>query len=97
MTDGRRIAARVSTFYEAHPYPPPVDDLDALPPCVGRRAAARRVPPLLARRTATATTAAILVAGCGTVQAAHYAVRWPNAKIVGIDVSAKSHRVHAAT
>ncbi len=32
----------------------------------------------------------ILVAGCGTMQAAHYAVRWPRARVVGIDVSGKS-------
>ena len=32
----------------------------------------------------------ILVAGCGTVQAAHYAVRWPRARVVGIDVSPTS-------
>ena len=32
----------------------------------------------------------ILVAGCGTTQAAHYALRWPRAQVVGIDVSAKS-------
>lgn len=32
----------------------------------------------------------VLVAGCGTMQAAHYAVRWPRARIVGIDVSARS-------
>ena len=32
----------------------------------------------------------ILVAGCGTVQAAHYAARWPRARVVGIDVSAAS-------
>src|SRR4029077_2495845 len=32
----------------------------------------------------------VLVAGCGTVQAAHYALRWPHARVVGIDVSANS-------
>ena len=32
----------------------------------------------------------ILVAGCGTMQAVHQAVRWPRARVVGIDVSAKS-------
>ncbi len=32
----------------------------------------------------------ILVAGCGTVQAAHYAVRWPCSHVVGIDVSSGS-------
>ncbi len=31
-----------------------------------------------------------MVAGCGTSQAAHYAVRWPEARVVGIDVSARS-------
>ncbi len=37
----------------------------------------------------------ILVAGCGTVQAAHYAVRWPHAQVVGIDVSANSLGIEA--
>lgn len=32
----------------------------------------------------------ILVAGCGTMQAAHYALRWPHASVIGIDVSANS-------
>src|SRR5580692_7934774 len=32
----------------------------------------------------------ILIAGCGTSQAAKHAVRWPGAQITGIDVSAKS-------
>jgi SAM-dependent methyltransferase len=32
----------------------------------------------------------VLVAGCGTTQAAHYALRWPRARVIGIDVSAKS-------
>jgi SAM-dependent methyltransferase len=32
----------------------------------------------------------VLVAGCGTSQAAHYALRWPHARVVGIDVSERS-------
>ena len=32
----------------------------------------------------------ILVAGCGTTQAAHYALRWPRAQVIGIDVGANS-------
>jgi SAM-dependent methyltransferase len=32
----------------------------------------------------------ILVAGCGTTQAAHHALRWPRARVIGIDVSARS-------
>ena len=30
------------------------------------------------------------MAGCGTTQAAHYALRWPRAQVIGIDVSANS-------
>ncbi|MGC1761280.1 MAG: class I SAM-dependent methyltransferase, partial [Candidatus Cybelea sp.] len=76
-------------FYESHPYPPPLDDLDAY-----RRAWDEQ------RRRADShcfwphepyrDDRSILVAGCGTTQAAHYAVRWPRARVVGIDVSAKS-------
>jgi SAM-dependent methyltransferase len=32
----------------------------------------------------------ILIAGCGTSQAAHYAARWPQARVVGIDLSEAS-------
>jgi hypothetical protein len=32
------------------------------------------------------------VAGCGTTQAAHYSLRWPNAQVIGIDLSEKSIR-----
>jgi SAM-dependent methyltransferase len=83
------IAANVGDFYESHPYPPAVDDLDAY-----RRAWDDR------RRRAEShlfwpgepyrDDRSILVAGCGTVQAAHYALRWPHARVVGIDVSATS-------
>jgi SAM-dependent methyltransferase len=34
----------------------------------------------------------VLVAGCGTSQAAKYAMRWPRARVVGIDVSESSLR-----
>ena len=37
----------------------------------------------------------ILVAGCGTSQAAKYAMRWPAASVAGIDVSARSMRCTA--
>jgi len=37
------IAAEVSVFYESHPYPPPVDDLDAYRRALGRPAPARRM------------------------------------------------------
>lgn len=76
-------------FYERHPYPPPVDDLDAY-----RRAwddARRRAEShLLWPQEPYRDDRSILVAGCGTAQAAHYAVRWPRARVVGIDVSEAS-------
>lgn len=79
----------VSAFYETHPYPPAVDDLVAyrrLWDDARRRAESHLFWPNEAYRD----DRSILVAGCGTSQAAHYAVRWPNARVVGIDVSANS-------
>jgi len=83
------IAARVSAFYERHPYPEPADDLDAYRRSWDdgrRRAESHLFQPAERYRD----DRSILVAGCGTSQAAHYAVRWPRARVVGIDVSARS-------
>jgi SAM-dependent methyltransferase len=83
------IAAQVGKFYEKHPYPPPVDEVDAY-----RRAwdeKRRRVEShLFWADEPYRDDRRILVAGCGTRQAAHYAVRWPNARVVGIDFSEAS-------
>jgi SAM-dependent methyltransferase len=86
---GAEVVLQVGAFYERHPYPPPVDDLDAYRNAWDdrrRRAEWHLFWPAEPYRA----DRSILVAGCGTVQAAHYAVRWPNARVVGIDVSAKS-------
>jgi len=83
------MAAQVSAFYETHPYPPPVDDLDAYRQHWDdqrRRADSHLFWPGDPYRD----DRSILVAGCGTTQAAHYAVRWPNAQVIGIDVSETS-------
>ena len=80
---------RVSAFYEAHPYPPPIDDLEAYRRAWGdarRRAESYLFWPAEPLRH----DRSVLVAGCGTVQAAHHALRWPGARVVGIDVSANS-------
>jgi SAM-dependent methyltransferase len=79
----------VGDFYESHPYPPPVDDLDAYRQAWDddrRRADSHLFWPAEPYRD----DRSILVAGCGTTQAAHYALRWPRARVVGIDVSASS-------
>ncbi len=76
-------------FYESHPYPPPVDDLDAYRLTWDDRR--RRVDShLFWPDEQYRADRSILVAGCGTMQAAHYAVRWPDARVVGIDVSEHS-------
>ncbi len=83
------VAAQVSAFYERHPYPPPVDDLEAYRRTWDdqrRRADSHLFWPAQPYRDHRS----ILVAGCGTTQAAHYALRWPRAHVIGIDVSASS-------
>lgn len=80
----------VSRFYNEHPYPPPIGDLDAYRRMWAdgsrRRIEHFRLWPAMPFRD----DHAILVAGCGTSQAAKYAARYPAARVVGIDVSATS-------
>ncbi|HEY3674814.1 MAG TPA: class I SAM-dependent methyltransferase [Candidatus Tumulicola sp.] len=80
------IASRVAELYERYPYPPPIDRIEAN--VSGWDAARRRAESFLfcpGRPYSEDRT--ILVAGCGTVQAARYAVRWPRSRVVGIDFS----------
>ena len=86
------MAAAVQDFYERYPYPPPIDDLDNYRrrwQDPHRRRADFHLfwpeKPYAAERT-------ILVAGCGTSQAAKHAARCPEARVIGIDVSATSVR-----
>src|SRR5208283_2721107 len=83
------IGARVAESYERHPYPAPVEDLETYGASWDdrrRRAESHLFWPAEPYRD----DRSILVAGCGTTQAAHYALRWPRAQVTGIDVSAKS-------
>ena len=82
----------VSRFYNDHPYPPPIGDLEAY-----RRGwsddSRRRIEHFrLWPTTPFRADHSILVAGCGPSQAAKYATRSPDARVVGIDVSAASIR-----
>ena len=86
------IANEVKAFYDQHPYPPPVNDLDGyrrLWEDPQRRRAEYHLywpaKPYQERQD-------ILVAGCGTAQAARYALRHPSARVTGIDVSSTSIR-----
>jgi SAM-dependent methyltransferase len=84
-----RVAQQVSAFYERHPYPPPLDSLERHRERWNddrRRAEAYLFWPDESYRD----DRSILVAGCGTSQAAKYAMAWPQATVVGIDVSTTS-------
>ncbi len=91
-TSGADVSESVRAFYERHPYPPPVQNLDQY----------RRQWQDPARRRADyhlywpgrtyRENLSILIAGCGTSQAAKHAMRWPDARVVGIDFSATSVR-----
>lgn len=86
------IAAQVQAFYDEHPYPPPVDDLESYRERwsdPGRRRADFH---LFWPTSPYREEFSILVAGCGTSQAARYAIRWPRAEVVGVDFSTSSIR-----
>jgi SAM-dependent methyltransferase len=80
----------VGVFYTAHPYPPPVENLDRARDewrdANRHRAAFHLLWPARPYRA----DLDILVAGCGTWQAAKYAVCRPEARVTGIDVSTTS-------
>ena len=89
--DATSVAEAVRAFYEDHPYPPPVDDLEkyrAWQDPKKRRAEYH----LLWPSKPFAEDHTILVAGCGTSQAAKHAMRWPGARVTGIDFSETSVR-----
>ena len=82
----------VRNFYERYPYPRPVESLDKYRQRwqdeQRRRADYRLFWPARAYRE----DHSILIAGCGTSQAAKHAIRWPAAQVTGIDFSATSVR-----
>jgi SAM-dependent methyltransferase len=86
------LTAAIRNFYERYPYPPAVTDLEPYRQYwsePGRRRADFHLHwPWRTFRE----DFCILVAGCGTDQAAKHAVRWPAARVTAIDVSATSIR-----
>ena len=86
------VAEEVRDFYERYPYPRPIESLKRY----------RRLWQDPQRRHADyhlfwparpyREDSSILIAGCGTSQAARHALRWPAAQVVGIDFSATSVR-----
>lgn len=86
------VAADVQDFYERYPYPQPVDSLDDYQRHWQDRDRRRADYHLFWPARPYQEDHSILVAGCGTSQAAKHALRWPVARVTGIDFSATSVR-----
>jgi SAM-dependent methyltransferase len=82
----------VQDFYERYPYPPPVADLENYRRRWQDRGRRRADFHLFWPERPNSEARTILIAGCGTSQAAKHAVRWPAARIIGVDFSATSMR-----
>jgi SAM-dependent methyltransferase len=85
-------AKKVRRFYERHPYPPPVDSLESYRERWGDRRRRRADFHLSWPARGFREERSILIAGCGTSQAAKHALRWPGARVTGIDFSETSVR-----
>ena len=79
-------------FYESHPYPAPLRDLDRHRELYRNPDRRRALSLLLWPAEKPRANREILIAGCGTSQAAAYALREPDARVTAIDVSETSLR-----
>lgn len=80
----------IEEFYDRHPYPPAPADLHAYAKRWREPGRTRANFHLLFPWRTFHEQRLILVAGCGTAQAARYAIRHPEATVLGIDVSPSS-------
>jgi SAM-dependent methyltransferase len=84
------VTSEVRDFYDRYPYPPPVDNLERYQQ-LWQDPQRRRVDyHLFWPNRSYREDQSILIAGCGTSQAAKHALRWPKAQVTGIDCSATS-------
>jgi SAM-dependent methyltransferase len=90
--DARTEAAEVRAFYDRHPYPAPIDNLDRHRDLYRNPDRRRAESLLLWAIENQRPNRQILVAGCGTSQAARYALREPDAHVTAIDISKTSLR-----
>lgn len=80
----------IRDFYTRHPYPPPVENLERARDEWRDESRHRAEFHLLWPDRPYRADLEILVAGCGTRQAAKYALCRPHARVTGLDVSATS-------
>lgn len=85
-----QVGERVREFYERHPYPPPVENLGSYQRRWRDPGKRRADFHLFWPNRSYREDHSILVAGCGTSQAAKHALRWPHAHITAIDCSRTS-------
>ena len=82
----------VRAFYDRYPYPPPVSNLDKYRRMWQDRDRRRADHHLFWPAEPYRESRSVLVAGCGTSQAAKHALRQPAARVIGIDNSSTSVR-----
>jgi len=85
-------AGQVQDFYERYPYPRPIESLENYRQLWQDPQRRRADYHLFWPARPFRDDHSILVAGCGTSQAAKHAVRWPAAQVTGIDFSGTSVR-----
>jgi SAM-dependent methyltransferase len=90
--DTRASAAEVRTFYDSHPYPAPIDNLDRHRDLYRNPERQRAQSLLLWPAEKPPLNREILIAGCGTSQAVRYALREPDSRVTAIDISETSLR-----
>src|SRR5271154_7486109 len=83
-------AESVRDFYEKMPYPAPLRSLDKYRDLYSNPERRRALFHLLWPTERLCENREILIAGCGTSQAAKYALREPNARVTAIDISETS-------
>jgi SAM-dependent methyltransferase len=86
------VSEEVRYFYDQYPYPQPIDSLERYRELWQDSQRRRAEFHLFWPDRSYREEQSILIAGCGTSQAAKHAMRWPSAQVIGIDVSAKSAR-----
>jgi len=80
----------IRDFYTSHPFPPPIENLDRAREMWQDENIHRAEHHLLWPEKEYRADLDVLIAGCGTWQAAKYAISHPKARVVGIDVSSTS-------
>ena len=86
----KTVADPIGQFYTCHPYPPPLENLDRAIALWQDQNVHRAEFHLLWPNKQYRADFDVLVAGCGTWQAAKFALCHPGARIVAIDISPTS-------